>query len=1521
MSANNPATGHAEPAAARRSQWLAYVAAVLVSLLTLGIRLQLAPWMGTRPTFIIFFIPILISAYLGGLGPGLVATAIAAAGVDYYLVQPVHDFRIAHAVDFVQWLLLIVGGGLASLLTEALHRARRRANVSQQLNAVTLASIGDAVITTDAQGRVTFLNGEAEKLTGWKHAAAIGLPLATVFRIINEQTREPVEDPVNKAFRTGKVVELANHTMLIARDGRERIIDDSAAPIRQADGKIAGVVLVFRDNTEKKRAEDAVRMSEKQLRLYAEHIPAAVAMLDRDMNYLVASARWMENFRLGSQSIIGRNHYEIFPEIPQRWKEIHQRCLAGAVERCDEEPFPRADGRTDWLRWEVRPWHKGDGTIGGIIIFSEDITTRKQAADELRRNTQFLQQTGHMAKVGGWEFDPATGAGQWSEEVARIHDLPPDTKPNKELGFSFYHGESRARIEAAVKLAMEQGTPYDLELEIVSAKGIHKWVRTIGQPVMENGQVARVCGVLQDITERRRMQADLEETNALYHSLVEQMPAGIFRKDAEGRYVFVNDYFCQLRHATPESFLGKLPEELPPAEAAFKAQAAGHHAEIMQTGRTIEVLDEYHRADGQTLFFHVVKTPVFNAEGKITGSQGILLNVTELQIAQIRYREQHALLRTLIDLAPDFIFVKDETVRYLVVNEALAKCYGRPAAEILGRTDADLLPAELAARFRAGEIQTMAAESPRMFEDTITYPDGQRRVVETNMVAFRDSQGKVGGLVGIGRDITAQKAAEQALRESEARLSTIFHSSPVGIVITRFSDGKILEANEMFATIHGRTLAEIIGKTSPDLGLWADLKQREQMLNILNAEGRCKDMEIKFQRKDGTEGDLLVSTEIIQLAGEKCMLGLARDFTERKHAETQLIRLAAIVESCDDAIISKTLEGIITSWNRGAELIFGYPSAEAIGQPLLMLLPPERQHEEAEILARIARGENVIHFETVRVRKDGQRIDVSVTISPLKDAGGKITGASKIARDITGQKRTAEKIAREQARFKLIFDSVPIGIAFHTAHPDGSFTRNINDAHLRICGLTRQQHDEPEIYRRITHPDDRVIQQQFSDQVNAGLIKQFSLEKRYLHPDGKTVWVNFSYQREIYPDGTIEELTTVVDITELKRLEEQLRQSQKMEAIGQLSGGVAHDFNNILTAILGNATLLSDPEAQPAEVQESAAEIIRATHRAADLTRQLLLFSRRQAMQPATVDLNHIVSQSMKMLHRILGEDITILSEFAPGLPPVFADGGMMEQVVLNLAVNSRDAMPSGGRLNIRTSTETVGNPEAPAGTEARPHVCLTVTDNGSGIPPEVLPRIFEPFFTTKDVGKGTGLGLATVYGIVRQHNGWITVSSRPGGSTTFQIFLPAIAGTPAKPPVVPPVSQLPRGTGTILVVEDEPPVRNFVCQLLQRLGYAVLQTANGAEALAVWQQHRGKISLVITDIIMPGGMSGYELAAQLLAQEPRLKIIFTSGYTGNPAAGGIALVEGDNFIRKPFEPEALSEIVRQKIAGPAAAP
>ena len=371
-----------------------------------------------------------------------------------------------------------------------------------------------------------------------------------------------------------------------------------------------------------------------------------------------------------------------------------------------------------------------------------------------------------------------------------------------------------------------------------------------------------------------------------------------------------------------------------------------------------------------------------------------------------------------------------------------------------------------------------------------------------------------------------------------------------------------------------------------------------------------------------------------------------------------------------------------------------------------------------------------------------------------------------------------------------------------------------------------------------------------------------------------------------------------------------------MESIGHLTGGVAHDFNNLLSVILGNASVLREPGLSPAELSESQQEIIQAAERAATLTRQLLAFSRKQAMQPVRLDLEKVVANVANMLRRIVGENISLVFQAESNLPAIQADPGMIEQILLNITVNSRDAMPGGGKLTISTGTETWDSTRAGECPGAAPglHVRLTVQDTGSGIAPEDLPHVFEPFFTTKEAGKGTGLGLATVYGIVKQHGGWITVASEINHGTTFRIYFPALAN------VIPDrmhrreAPTLPCGTETILVVEDEFEVRLIMENMLQRCGYRVLQAESGPAALEVWREREGKIALLLTDIVLPGGMTGHELALQLQAADPGLKIIYTSGYAPDSLSKHLRLVEGVNFLPKPYHHQTLAHIVRNAL-------
>ena len=388
----------------------------------------------------------------------------------------------------------------------------------------------------------------------------------------------------------------------------------------------------------------------------------------------------------------------------------------------------------------------------------------------------------------------------------------------------------------------------------------------------------------------------------------------------------------------------------------------------------------------------------------------------------------------------------------------------------------------------------------------------------------------------------------------------------------------------------------------------------------------------------------------------------------------------------------------------------------------------------------------------------------------------------------------------------------------------------------------------------------------------------------------------------------------VEDTTDRMSLEEQLRQAQKMESVGQLAAGVAHDFNNILTIIQGHSGLLmSRPNLSPA-MTTSIQAVLFAAERATSLTRQLLMFSRKQVMQTKPIDLKGVVGNMSKMLQRLIGETITLQCKSSSQLPSINGDAGMMEQILMNLAVNARDAMPKGGQLIINTDLVTINEAHVKLHSDTRTgnFICLQVQDTGSGMDAATMKRIFEPFFTTKEVGRGTGLGLATVYGIVKQHSGWIEVNSRIGHGTAFKIFFPVSARAPeSQTEIIVPSTQVRGGGETILVVEDEPVLRDLAHVILQDCGYSVIQAASGVDALTVWQKHQGAVDLLLTDMIMPDGLSGKDLAESLLGHKPDLKIIFTSGYNVDDLGADLVPKNGSQFLQKPYTRITLAQAVR----------
>jgi two-component system cell cycle sensor histidine kinase/response regulator CckA len=868
------------------------------------------------------------------------------------------------------------------------------------------------------------------------------------------------------------------------------------------------------------------------------------------------------------------------------------------------------------------------------------------------------------------------------------------------------------------------------------------------------------------------------------------------------------------------------------------------------------------------------------------------------------------------------IFFKDREGRFLRVNRRNAELNGKTPEEFVGKTDTEMgFPGSAGYREDDLKVMNSGAAIHHIMEQIHTV-DGVRWIL-TDKVPCRDESGRTTGLIGFSVDITERKQAKEELAEAARFALSIINALTAQICVLD-ENGTILATNEAwrkfgqgFAAIGPPTsqpanyLHVCEGATGPDSREASSFAAG--IRGVLN--GETPSFSLEYPCHSPTEQRWFVGS-VVRFSGEgPVRLVIAHaDITVRKLAELAAERLADIVKFSEDAIIGKDLFGVVTSWNRGAEKIFGYSAAEMVGTSITRLIPEARLPEETLILDRIRAGKSVEHFETKRLTKDGRLIEVSVTASPISDAQGRIVGASKVARDITARKAVENALHETKERFRELAENIEE--VFWMTDQSKNEILYISPAFEKIWGRTcASLYSAPREWLDAIHPEDRerIILAAETKQANGTYDETY----RILRPDGSERWIR-DRAFPIHDDaGRIRRIVgTATDISETRQLEHQFRQSQKMEAIGQLAGGVAHDFNNILAAMMMQADLASFTEGLPAEARELLEEIKESAGRAANLTRQLLAFSRRQVIQARDIDLNDVVTSLAKMLQRTLGEDVHLQLNLHPRPVVTRADPGMLDQVLLNLVVNARDAMPSGGSLFIETSERTLTREEAAEIPESSPgrHVCLSVTDTGGGIDPKIASRIFEPFFTTKEPGKGTGLGLATVFGIVRQHGGSVTMKSAPGAGATFQILLPAKEGSveSQQVPVLPP--KLVGGSETILLVEDDPSVRILTRVILERSGYRVVEASDGKEALRVWTLEKDSIDLLLTDIVMPGGMSGRELATRLREQNPNLRIIYTSGYSAEIAGRELTLQIGQNFIQKPVRPHQLLEVLRRSL-------
>lgn len=619
-------------------------------------------------------------------------------------------------------------------------------------------------------------------------------------------------------------------------------------------------------------------------------------------------------------------------------------------------------------------------------------------------------------------------------------------------------------------------------------------------------------------------------------------------------------------------------------------------------------------------------------------------------------------------------------------------------------------------------------------------------------------------------------------------------------------------------------------------------------------------------------------------------------------------RYRALFENANDLIVGAALDGRLLYVNNAWQETLDFNEQEAESLSIFQLIHSESLDAFTQGFRRAAAGMKIKNLETTFKSKYGKRVIVEGSLH-AEMVDDEPVGIQCIFRDITERKRSASALKQSENRFASVFAASPIAIGIITLE-EGKF-QDVNDSFLNMLGYER--HDvigttDLDLGIWANTNDRAQIVQKIQDRqtVRDAQCRLKARKGNFREALVSAELIEVNVERCL--------LLILHDNTERLSLEAQLRQAQKMEGIGQLAAGVAHDFNNILTIIQGHAGRLRGAEGLPKRIGDSVEQVSIAADRAANLTRQLLTFCRKQAMLPEIMDLNTTVQHVSKMLERTLGEDIHLQVREALNLPAINADSGMMELSIINLACNARDAMPKGGKLTITTSVVDVTADFAKQRPKARvgQHVCLTVTDTGCGMSPETLRRIFEPFFTTKEVGKGTGLGLATVYGIIDQHQGWIDVTSEVGRGTTFKIYLPAVAKAAVQRPATNDMPIIESGTETILLVEDEAALRELARAILEQYDYRVLEAGSGVQALKVWEQHKSEIDMLLTDMVMPEGMTGRDLAERLQAEKPDIKVLYSSGYSPDVVGGYFKLPENSFFLAKPYHPPKLAHAVRE---------
>lgn len=1509
---------------------------------------------------------------------------------------------------------------------EAENRRARRSVEQQTWQLAAIVSHAEfAIISQTLDGVVTTWNAGAERLYGYTAEEAIGRDVGFLL----PEGKEAELRAARERIARGESVPSFD-TQRLQKNGGRVDVALSLSPVRDAAGRVIAVSGIGTDITERKKAE----RDRNLLLSIIEYSPDFISIASPDENVMFVNRAGQALLGLSDDEEVRRTRIaDYFGEaerqrvlnevLPQLREGQHLSGEVGFKHFRDDVTIP-----TEWNVFAVPDPERGGA--GFFACIAHDITNRKAAEQALRRSEERYRGLVESIPQLVWVYDgqgrPLLFNHRWYEFTGQTTEQAMADRWHEAL-----HPDDQPGALALWERCKATGEPYSFEYRLRGADGVYRWFLSQGTPIKGPGGVEQWIGTCTDIDALKQAEAALRASEERYRLLFEANPHPMWVYDvATLKFLAVNDTAIRHYGYSREEFLAMTLRDIRPADDVERVVAAVAH---LSANPTLSSPWRHVKKDGTR-----IDVEISSNEFRDNHRQARLvlaLDVTERNRLEADSRRTANLLKAVADSVPDAVYVKDTAGRYLLFNEAAARFVGQPVSAVLGQDDTAIFEPESARLIMERDRLVMTTGKAESQEEVLTAAGVTRTYLATK-APYRDSEGNVIGLVGISRDISDRKLAEDALRASEERFRLFMNYNPAAAWITD-SHGRMIYVSDTYRRTFKMPVEDPKGLTVFDLFPREIAQVYADNIRQVAATGCTLEAIEPGLRLDGTMGEFLVyKFPVKRPDGGVLVGGVAMDVTERKRAEELLrekdAKLAEAVRLAKIGYWSRDLTTGDVEWSDKLYDIFGVVDmgTKRTLESFLALVHPEDREAVAN---RIAHAEvtlesfdhsyRILVQGKVRVIHEVGRVIASETGKPIRVSG--------TAQDITERAQAEEALRASEERFRAFMDNSPAtafikdaegrylyvnatwqkqfepemldwhhksdfdlwprdtakvfhasdleclarGAALQTEEtgimPDGhECTWLVMKFPLQVAGHTRvggmawdisdrkraedalrmrdraisaatqgivitnpRRPDNPIVFaspgfermtgyraEEVLGRNCRFLQGSQTNPLTLGQLREaikagrpFTAELLNYRKDGAPFWNELSISPVLDSAGKLANFVGVqTDITLRRRLEEQFRQAQKMEAIGQLAGGVAHDFNNLLTIINGYCELLLRKMSETDSSYNLVSEIRKAGERSAGLTRQLLAFSRQQVLAPRVLDLNAIVKDTEKMLHRMIGEDIDLATALAPDLWPVQADPGQIEQVLLNLAVNARDAMPRGGRLTIETQnvdldeTYTNTRPDAHCG----PHVLLTVTDTGTGMSPEVMARIFEPFFTTKPAGKGTGLGLATVYGIIRQSGGHIGLYSEIGVGTTFKIYLPrveSVAGDVKSPSTnMPP----PRGTETILVVEDDESVRALTCAVLVACGYKVLQAADGGQASGVIAEYTGPIHMLVTDVVMPG-LGGRALAEQVIKRYPNVRILFVSGYTDDAILRHGVLQEGVNFLQKPFSPAVLAHRVR----------